>query len=172
MPTAPKCEYTIDGDAFDDLDGFFEEVGKTLVPGVEWGHNLDAFNDILNGGFGTPTEGFRLIWQNSARSRQALGYPETVRRLGHRLETCHPESRDQVRNDIELAERGEGQTVFEWLIEIIRSHADVELARVGRHGGGRHGVRHQEAPTAVSRCWAIWSPTGAAAAVRMSRFPA
>jgi hypothetical protein len=47
-----------------------------LIPGVE---NLSAFYDILHGGFGTPDEGFILIWKNSKRSRQLFDYDMTIK---------------------------------------------------------------------------------------------
>jgi RNAse (barnase) inhibitor barstar len=62
----------IDGNRFDDLDGFAREF-STLLKDHIWHGNLDAFNDILRGGFGTPEGGFVLRWLNSTRSRQALG---------------------------------------------------------------------------------------------------
>ena len=127
IPTMPKATYVIDGNAFDDLDGFYEEISNRLIPGADWGRNLDAFNDILYGGFGTPEDGFRLVWKNSARSRQTLGHPETARRLRQRLERCHPDNRDTVRRLIELVDRGEGPTVFDWLTDIIQSNADIKL---------------------------------------------
>lgn len=42
------------------------------------GPKLDAFNDILRGGFGTPEGGFVLRWARSEISRKNLSYPETV----------------------------------------------------------------------------------------------
>jgi Barstar (barnase inhibitor) len=59
-------------------------VSQPLIPGAKWGHNLDAFNDILRGGFGTLEGGFILRWKNSTVSRERLGYPETVRQLDRR----------------------------------------------------------------------------------------
>ena len=46
--------YEIDGNDFSTLDEFYDEITRVLIPGVSWGRNLDAFNDILHGGFGTP----------------------------------------------------------------------------------------------------------------------
>jgi RNAse (barnase) inhibitor barstar len=57
-----KKIYTIDGNNFNSLEGFYEEVSNILIPGASWGRNLDAFDDILSGGFGTPDEGFILVW--------------------------------------------------------------------------------------------------------------
>jgi RNAse (barnase) inhibitor barstar len=114
--------YTIDGAAFSTLEGFYEEVSRVLIPGAEWGHNLDAFNDILRGGFGTPEEGFELVWKDHALSRDRLGYAETVRQLEKRLTRCHPTNREQVAQDLAAAKAGSGSTVFDWLVEIVRDH--------------------------------------------------
>ena len=78
----PKAIYEIDGSRCSTLESFYDEVARVLVsPGVFWGRNLNAFNDILRGGFGTPEGGFILRWMNSELSRQYFGYPETVRQL-------------------------------------------------------------------------------------------
>ena len=53
--------YEIDGLRFATLDEFSEEVGRNILPGVAWGQNLDAFNDVLRGGFGTPADGFYAL---------------------------------------------------------------------------------------------------------------
>ncbi len=114
------CE--IDGRNFSTLEDFYSEIGRLLIPGVSWGHNLDAFNDILRGGFGTPEGGFILRWKNSQVSRQRLGYPETVRQLELRLSRCHPLNRSFVAQDLARAKNKVGPTVFDWLIEIIQIH--------------------------------------------------
>ena len=117
-----KPSYEIDGSRFSTLEGFFEEVSSVLIPGADWGKNLDAFNDILRGGFGTPDGGFILKWKNSNLSRERLGYAETVCQLERRLQHCHPSNRTHVSGDLTNAKSGIGPTVFEWLIEIIRAH--------------------------------------------------
>lgn len=70
----PKQIYEIDGARINSLEDFFAEVSHNIIPNAEWGRNLDAFNDILRGGFGTPDEGFVIRWKNSALSRERLGY--------------------------------------------------------------------------------------------------
>jgi hypothetical protein len=114
--------YEIDGSRFSTLEEFFEEISEVLIPGVFWGHNLNAFNDILRGGFGTPEQGFRLVWNNSHLSRERLGYPETVRQLNLRLAHCHPLARESVAETLGSALKNEGATVFDWLVEIIKTH--------------------------------------------------
>ncbi|GEP96124.1 barstar family protein [Chitinophaga cymbidii] len=67
----------IDGNRFSDLEGFYSEIDRVLTKGLDWrtGHNLDAFNDLLRGGFGVHEyeEPIRLVWENSEKSREELG---------------------------------------------------------------------------------------------------
>jgi RNAse (barnase) inhibitor barstar len=114
--------YEIDGEDFSTLEEFYEEISRVLIPGATWGRNLDAFNDILRGGFGTPDEGFALRWKNHDVSRQRLAYPETVRQLEKTLHRCHPTNRESVRRELDLARAGQGPTVFDWLLEILAVH--------------------------------------------------
>ena len=114
--------YEIDGTRFSTLEEFFDEVSCVLIPGSPWGENLDAFNDILRGGFGTPEGGFTIKWKNSHLSRERLGYQETARQLTLRLQRCHPSNRGRVATDLIAARKGTGSTVFDWLAEIIRVH--------------------------------------------------
>jgi RNAse (barnase) inhibitor barstar len=114
--------YEIDGSRFATLEEFFEEVSRVLIPGQSWGRTLDAFNDILRGGFGTPSGGFVIHWKNHALSKHLLAYPETVRQLELRSDGCHPESRENVLSDLERARAHQGPTAFDWLIEIIKIH--------------------------------------------------
>lgn len=119
------CEYIIDGTRTVSLEAFFDQFSSVALSG-RWGHNLDAFNDVLRGGFGTPDEGFILRWVNSATSKKLLGYPETVRQLELRLERCHPDNRERVQRDLSDARQGTGPTVFDWLIEITSVHGAGE----------------------------------------------
>jgi len=59
---------TIDGQRFSDLSGFYAEVSKYLIPGTLRVSNLDSFNDILRGGFGTPE---RRIHPHPARRKRS-----------------------------------------------------------------------------------------------------
>lgn len=114
-------EFVLDGTSFDDLAGFFTAITRTLgVTG--WGRNLDAFNDILRGGFGTPEGGFILRWANSAISAHRLGWPETISFIESMLTTCHPANFPTVEADLAAAQRGQGQTLFDIITSIIRAH--------------------------------------------------
>lgn len=122
-----KKVFEIDGRRFTTLEGFCDEVSRVLIPGHDWGHNLDAFNDILRGGFGTPEEGFRLVWRNHELSREKLNHAETARQLALRLQQCHPTNRARVAEELAAAENRKGPTVVDWLLDIIKGHDDIEL---------------------------------------------
>src|SRR5262249_840625 len=91
----PKPTFEIDGLEFSTLEGFFHNVGSRIGT-TAWGQNLDAFNDVLRGGFGTPEQGFVLHWKNHDISKQRLGYEETARQLRKMLERCHPDNAASV----------------------------------------------------------------------------
>lgn len=120
----PKSKPTphIDGCSFSTLEEFFDHVGARLIPGVVWGHNLDAFNDILRGGFGRSEGGFVLCWKDHDISRQRLGYDETVRQLQKKLARCHPDNVASVEGELAIAISRRGPTAFDWLVEIIECH--------------------------------------------------
>lgn len=111
----------IDGAHFSDLDGFTGEFSRLLV-NYTWRGNLDAFNDLLRGGFGTPENGWVLRWLNSELSRSALGYEATTQRLERVLLTCHPSHRLNIESRIRRARRGQGPTLFDEIVDIIREH--------------------------------------------------
>lgn len=130
-----KKVYTIDGKNFTSIYGFFDEITRVMFPDTEWGENLDAFNDVLRGGFGTPEKGFVLEWKNSRLSKKNLGYDHLVWDIEEYLkdlknpeyftwltEEEREENRVLARKDLKKARRGEGQTPFEVLIEIIQGH--------------------------------------------------
>lgn len=114
--------FILDGTKVSSLATFAEEFSRVVLPDYTWNGNLDAFNDILRGGFGTPEEGFVLVWRGSNTSRENLGYEQTVRELEVRLARCHPSNRVDVEQHIRRAKRREGPTVFDWLVEIIADH--------------------------------------------------
>jgi hypothetical protein len=115
--------YQLDGEAFNDLAGFASHFSATVLDDVRvWTGNLDAFNDILRGGFGTPEAGFTIRIVNASAARRTLGYPATIVWLNDRIERCHPSNRDGFMARLEDARAGRGLTIFDMLIEIIREH--------------------------------------------------
>ncbi len=122
MSSKPTRE--LDGARIDTLEQFWDEVERVLIPGADWGRNLDAFNDILRGGFGTPEGGFVLVWKEAERSRRMLGYAETARWLEARLSRVHPSNVARFRERLAAAQSGSGETLFDTLVEIIRDHGE------------------------------------------------
>lgn len=122
---ASKQEFEINGRNFSTLEAFYDEISRVLLPELPidgWGHNLDALNDILSGGFGTPEEGFILRWKHAAYSKTVLGYDETCRQLELRLLSCHPDNCNLVKKQLASARLRQGKTVFDWIVEIIEDH--------------------------------------------------
>jgi len=71
----------IDGNNFSDLETFFDEIDRVLTKDLTWktGHNMNAFNDLLLGGFGVYEyeEPVKIVWINFKKSEGLLGKPLT-----------------------------------------------------------------------------------------------
>lgn|SRR4030095_391686 len=126
-----KSEIILDGNNFSSLAEFYDEIQNKLTKNLGWeiGRNLDAYNDVLRGGFGVYEyeESFNLLWKNSEKSKRHLGYPETIKYLEKKLETCHPTNISFVKNDLQEAKKGNGKTLFEILVDIIHEHKHIDL---------------------------------------------
>ena len=122
IPVWDKPILVLDGGRIADLNGFYDEVSRSLIPDTYWGRNLDAFNDILQGGFGTPDDGFVLRWTDVKRSREALGLAETARWLSDVLKRCHPSNQPEMTRRLGEARLGRGPSLFEMIVEIIADH--------------------------------------------------
>lgn len=118
----------LDGSLVSDFASFAHEANRSIFPeyvestGRPWSGSLDALNDILRGGMGTPDGGFVLRIRHAASVRAALGYLATVEWLGEMLAGCHATNRESVRARMERASRQDGPTLFDEIVEIIRSH--------------------------------------------------
>ncbi|MBR9859590.1 barnase inhibitor [bacterium] len=121
----------IDGNRFSTLDGFYNEVEVKLTKNLDRkiGWNLDAFNDVLRGGFGVHDyeEEIELWWLNASKSQIDFGYEASIDRLKSMLETCHPSNRDNITKEIGLAENQKGQTLFQTIIAIIESQDHIDF---------------------------------------------
>jgi RNAse (barnase) inhibitor barstar len=66
----------INGNNFSNLTEFYDEVERKMTNGLNWkiGRNLDAFEDVLSGGFGVQEveENYELKWLNSKKSKTEL----------------------------------------------------------------------------------------------------
>ncbi|MBD1909172.1 MULTISPECIES: barstar family protein [unclassified Leptolyngbya] len=122
-----KPEYVIDGRRTTTLEAFYQEIGQVLLGGKAWDENLDALPLVLRGDYGQLPETFRLVWQEASYAQSALGYNETVRQLLQRLRDCPPTVLIKTAWALRAALRGQGPTVYDWLVEIIQSQPNVEL---------------------------------------------
>ena len=69
-------EYIIDGGEFSSRKGFYNYIEKTFTQGLNFkiGRNLNAFQDVLYGGFGMHDCEVHIIvkWKNLSKSRERL----------------------------------------------------------------------------------------------------
>ena len=122
---------TLDGTRFSTFETFFNEVENRLTQNLEWeiGRNLDAFNDVLCGGFGIHDCDDILVikWINSHKSQNDLGWNETIKYLENKLQSCDLSNRQNVKKDLELAQQHIGKTLYEIIVGIIKSHDSIKL---------------------------------------------
>jgi hypothetical protein len=123
-----KPVYRIDGRCCTDFAGLIAEFDRTF--GDVWGHgywtgNLDAFNDMLD----WPNEGeaYVLIWSDCESARQHLGHQAMAGWLRDKLGQCRPGFGQHWQAELADAERERGRTFFDWLVEIVREHPQIEL---------------------------------------------
>jgi RNAse (barnase) inhibitor barstar len=126
---AMRREFTINGKDFDDLEGFYCEIDKILTKDLAWktGHNLDALNDLLRGGFGVHEYGepIKLIWKNFSKSRADFGYAATIKYFEAMLEYCHPSNRGNVAEALASAKLNRGDTLLNMIVNIITDSNDT-----------------------------------------------
>ncbi len=70
---AEKTTITIDGAAFDDLDGFYDEIETKLVGDGAWDRSLEALDALLDAPPTPHPPELRVVWEHSDLSRRALG---------------------------------------------------------------------------------------------------
>lgn len=123
-----RMKIVIDGEHFSTIEEFYDEMDKLLTKDLDWktGHNLDAFNDLLRGGFGVHKYGqpLDILWIHADKSRNDLGYPATELYLQKILEKCHPSNRNRISEKIAACKNHQGPTLFDQIIEIIKDTDD------------------------------------------------
>jgi RNAse (barnase) inhibitor barstar len=117
-----RKEYIIDGNSFDNLEGFYREIDRLLTKDLPWKtSNLDGFNDILRGEFGVHEYGEPILlrWINFEKSKNDFGYEATIRYYERLLLTCHPSNREHIKKQIADAKKRIGETLMDIITEII-----------------------------------------------------
>lgn len=122
---------TIEGGNIHDIPSFYDEINRVFMAGEGWtlGQSLDAFSDLLYGGFGAikGNEPVTLVWTQFEKNRADLGHELTREFLRNKL--SQPDRYDVARigRELEDLEAGRGPTYFEILLQIIGEHANIEL---------------------------------------------
>lgn len=90
---------------------------------------LDGFNDILYGGFGVfeNNEEIEIIWKESQKSKEDLGFDATKEFYENKIKQEKPFNINLIHEKLDELTDGNGQTLFEILIEIIESHKNITL---------------------------------------------
>ncbi|MBS1910865.1 MAG: hypothetical protein JST22_02650 [Bacteroidetes bacterium] len=111
-----RTAYIVDGRRFETPAQRAAEFTGVLRLTMPWNGNLDAFNDFLHGGFGTPEEAFVPVWCNADRSRELLGCETTLRWLEERLLACHPLNVPRFQESIAAAQPAAGEILHHLII--------------------------------------------------------
>jgi len=120
----------IHGGHFSSLAGFYEEVSNVLMKDADWKvGTLDGFDDILYGGFGVieGKEEIEMIWKESEKSKQDLGFDATREFYNNKIRQGKPFNIELIQQKLDDLTEGKGQTLFEILVEIIQSHSNIAL---------------------------------------------
>lgn len=123
----------INGSHFSNLEGFYEEVSKVLTKDTNWKvGTLDGFNDILYGGFGIfeNEDEIEITWEDSEKSKKDLAFDATKEFYEKKIKQGKPFNVELIQQKLDDLISGNGQTLFEILIEIIQSHKNITLILV------------------------------------------
>lgn len=82
---------------------------------------LDGFDDIL---YGIDSN---ITWKDSQKSKEDLGFDLTKEFYENKIKQGKPFNVKLIQQKLCDLIDGNGQTLFEILIEIIRSHKNIEL---------------------------------------------
>ena len=117
-----KKSAIINGSNFSDLSGFYNEVSNVFMKDEDWKvGTLDGFDDILYGFEG------EIIWRESEKSKQDLGFEATKIFYESKIKQGKPFNVELIQQKLDDLIDGNGQTLFEILIEILESHQNITL---------------------------------------------
>lgn len=126
-----KRQIIINGSAIKDLVSFYEEINRVFMSDENWKirNSLDAFNDLLYGGFGAvkTAEPIDLIWLDIERSKEALGYKATKAFYEEKLKPGSLFNKALFERKLALLESGTGETYFDIIMSIISDHQNIDL---------------------------------------------
>ncbi|MEW2014188.1 MULTISPECIES: barstar family protein [Microbacterium] len=125
------ADYVIDGARIAGIPDLYAQLNRLFMTGEDWrlGTSLDALDDLLHGGYGALAEDHsaRVVWRDSARSRQALGVAETERWLREKLAQPGTFQSDTIQRQLDDLRAGTGLTYFERVLDVFADHPQVTL---------------------------------------------
>ena len=112
----------INGSHFSHLSGFYEEVSDVFMKDADWKvGTLDGFDDILYGFEG------EIIWKDAEKSKKELDVEETKKFYENKINQGKQFNINLAQQKLDDLIAGNGQTLFEILIEILESHQNITL---------------------------------------------
>lgn len=127
----PMKSITIEGKNITDIATFYQEINRVFMSNENWkiAPSLDAFNDLLYGGFGAidSKEPTTLIWKNFEENRKTLGLKTTKKFYESKLTAPEIYNINFVKGKITALESSNGSTYFEIILEIISDHSNIKL---------------------------------------------
>jgi RNAse (barnase) inhibitor barstar len=129
IPVIPQIN--LEGTNIHDISSFYKEINRVFMQNEDWdlGESLDAFNDLLYGGFGIlkGLPNIKLVWNDSKKCSHALGYDTTKAYYLRKLEPGSTFDRAYHEQKLAELETGNGRTYFEIILDIISEHPNIQL---------------------------------------------
>lgn len=124
-------EIIIDGNQIHDIKSLYEEINLKFMQGEDWqlGESLDAFDDLLYGGFGAikGDEPINLVWKNFENNREVLGFDLTLNFYENKLKQPQIFNKKIIEEKIQKLKNTGRDTYFDIILEIIASHSNITL---------------------------------------------
>ena len=124
-------QITIDGGSIHDISSFYAEINRVFMADEDWeiGNSLDAFHDLLFGGYGALKEAdhAEIHWQNIESSRKSLGYEVTKAYYLQKLYPDSPFNQKHFATKLAALENGTGETYFDTILGIVAEHPNIKL---------------------------------------------
>ena len=124
-------EIVITGNNIHDIASFYREINRVFMHNENWqiGESLDAFDDLLYGGFGAldNNDTVKIIWTDIELSKRALGYEATKAYYLNKLQPGSPFNKQHFTAKLTELEAGEGKTYFDIIINILSEHSNIAM---------------------------------------------
>ncbi|RYF57906.1 MAG: ribonuclease inhibitor [Cytophagaceae bacterium] len=124
-------QIAIEGISINDIVSFYAEINRVFMAEESWliGPSLDAFNDLLFGGYGAlqGAQSVDLLWHNMDHSREALGYQTTRVYYLDKLSPGSPYNKKLFKEKLQALEHGTGETYFDVIMAILADHPTIRV---------------------------------------------